>query len=91
MDFLVILNRLSYVLMIISLIYTLYEFYIAYRLIEKTLVQQKDLMSKILIMMKNKNSKEFIFNSLLNEGYSKEEIISKFKDIYDLLGVKKNQ
>ena len=91
MDFLVILNRLSYVLMMISLIYTLYEFYIAYRLIEKTLVQQKDLMSKILIMMKNKNSKEFIFNSLLNEGYSKEEIISKFKDIYDLLGVKKNQ
>lgn len=69
----------------------MYEFYIAYRLIEKTLVQQKDLMSKILIMMKNKNSKEFIFNSLLNEGYSKEEIISKFKDIYDLLGVKKNQ
>jgi len=91
MDFLVILNRLSYVLMMISLIYTLYEFYIAYRLIEKTLVQQKELMSKILVMMKNKNSKEFIFNSLVNEGYSKEDIISKFKDIYELLGVRKNQ
>jgi len=91
MDFLVVVNRISYVLMMISLIYTLYEFYASYRLIEKTLVQQKELMSKILVMMKNRNSKEYIFNSLLNEGYSKEDIISKFKDIYDLLGVKKNQ
>jgi len=84
-------NRISYVLMMISLIYTLYEFYVSYRLIEKTLVRKKELMGKILIMMKNRNSKEFIFNSLVNEGYSKEDIISKFKDIYDLLGVKKNQ
>lgn len=91
MDFLIILNRASYVLMMLSLLYTLYQFYVSYKELELELIKQKDLMSKILVMMRNKNSKEFIIQSLLNDGYSKEDIASKFKDIYELLGVKKNQ
>ncbi len=91
MDLLLIIHRTSYVLMILSLIYTLYQFYISYKQIELKLRRQNDLTSKILTLMKNRHSNRQIYDILIKEGYLGDDIISKMKDIYDMLGVKRNQ
>jgi hypothetical protein len=81
------LNLGSLIFAALSLLYTIYYTYIKIKLRKI----KEELVSKIISMLEQEQSNEQIVNSLLNEGFRKEDVGSKMYEIRQLMNLRQQQ